>query len=281
MIRFAAAVLVLALTPAALFAAEGTFDRTLHVNGTATLKVSTGAGYIHITPGPDGSIHITGHIHASGGWFGPSAEKRAQQVAGDPPITQKGNSIEVGQHTRYDDVAIDYVITAPRGTSVNASSDAGNLNISNLDAPLTATASSGDIDASDLTGSVALNTGSGNITALMNHAQQVRVGAGSGNIHLQGVTGGLYAETGSGDIEVDGEPGANWKLALASGSVTLRTGGHARFTLDALTGHGIVRYVPPLVPRGRGDDPRHVIGDVNGGGPTVHIQTGSGNIQIY
>src|SRR6185437_5611518 len=79
-LRFAAAALTLALTPAALFAAEGTFDRTLHVTGAATLNVSTGSGYIHITPGPAGSVHIIGHIHASNGLFSGSPEQRVRQI---------------------------------------------------------------------------------------------------------------------------------------------------------------------------------------------------------
>ncbi|HTU50625.1 MAG TPA: hypothetical protein VMF56_08530 [Acidobacteriaceae bacterium] len=39
---------MLALTPAALFAAEDTFDKTLIVNGPATLAIDTGSGDIRI-----------------------------------------------------------------------------------------------------------------------------------------------------------------------------------------------------------------------------------------
>lgn len=279
-LRLATAIFALAVCPAALFAAEATFDRTLPLNGPARLNIHTDAGYIHITPGPDGSIHITGHIHASNSWFGGSAEQRAREAADHPPIEQTGNSIEVGHNTHYRDVAIDYVITAPRGTAVEASSGSGNINVSNLGAPLTAKVDSGNIDANDLAGQVALTSGSGDIRAMMNHADTVRVGTGSGSIRLWGVTGSLYAETGSGNVEVDGQPGAGWKLALASGSVTINTGGHARFTLDALTGSGNIRSDLPLVPRDN-SNPHHVIGDIYGGGPTVHIQTGSGNIWIH
>jgi hypothetical protein len=279
-LRFAAAILVLALTPAALFAAEGSFDKTLQVNGTATLKVSTGSGYIHITPGPDGSVHIIGHVHSSNGWFSGSPEENVRRVTSNPPIVQNGSNIEVGQHVHFENVSIDYVITAPRGTTVQASSGSGDLNISNLGAPLTARTGSGTIEANDLTGDVALNAGSGDIRAMMYHPSYVRVGTGSGNIHLTGVTGSLYAEAGSGDIEIGGQPGSDWKVITGSGSVTLNTGGNARFALDATTGSGYIHSDSPLVTHGS-SDPHHVTGDINGGGPTVRIGTGSGNVTIH
>lgn len=278
-LRFAAAILALALTPTALFAAEATFDRTLHITGPATLNVSTDAGYIHITPGPDGSIHILGHIHASSSFFSGSAEQRANQVADHPPVTQNGVNIEIGKNTHYSNVAIDYVITAPRGTTVDATSGAGEINVSNLYAPLSAKVNAGNIYANELTGNVALTSGSGNIAAMMHGAQQIKISTGNGNIQLTNVTGSLYAETGSGDLTVQGQPSANWKLALDSGAVTVNVPAQARFSLDALTGHGNVQSTLPIVPRGA-SDPQHTVGDVNGGGPTIHIQTGSGNVRI-
>ena len=279
-LRFAAAILALALTPAALFAAEGTFDKTLHVSGAATLKISTGSGYIHITPGPDGSVHIIGHVHSSNGWFSGSPEEAVHRVTSNPPIEQNGNSIEVGQHTHYQNTSIDYVVTAPRGTSIDAGTGSGDINISNLDAPLRASTGSGTIEANDLTGDVVLNTGSGDIRAMMNHDQHVRAETGSGNIHLTGATGGLYAETGSGDIEVAGAPGSEWKITTGSGSVTLNTGS-SRYALDASTGSGDVQSGPPLTVHGSVNR-HHVIGDINGsGGPTVRVETGSGDVRIH
>ena len=279
-LRWAAAALALALTPAALFAAEGTFDKTLNVSGTANLNVSTGSGYIHITPGPAGSIHIVGHVHSSMGWLSGSSDENVRRVTDNPPIVQNGNDIEVGQHTHFENVSIDYVITAPRGTNVEANSGSGDLNISNLGGPLKAGTGSGTIEANDLTGNVTLSAGSGDIRAMMNGANYVKAETGSGTIRLQGVTGGLYAETGSGDIDVSGQPGSGWKLETGSGSVTLNTGGNAHFTLDASTGSGDVRSDPPISTHGSLER-HHVTGDVNGGGPIVRVETGSGDVRIH
>ena len=275
-----AAILALALTPAALFAAEGTFDKTLSVNGAATVNVNTGSGYIHITPGSDGSVHIIGHVHSSHGWLGGSPEEAVRKITDNPPINQSGNIIDIGQHTHFENVSIDYVITAPRGTTVDAGSGSGDIDVSNLGAPLKAGTGSGDIEVNDLTGDVALSTGSGDIRAMMNQAHYVKAETGSGSIHLTGVSGGLYAETGSGDIEVGGQPGDGWKLETGSGSVTLNTGSSAHFSLDASTGSGEVHSDPPLTTHGSFER-HHVMGDINGGGPTVRVETGSGDIRIH
>ena len=69
--RKAAAGILVAMTmylPAA-FAAEKSFDRTLTVNGPVTLHVSTGSGYIHVSPGSDNQVHIVGHVKSSNSWW--------------------------------------------------------------------------------------------------------------------------------------------------------------------------------------------------------------------
>jgi hypothetical protein len=273
------ALTVLALSPAALFAAEGTFDKTLTVNGPTALTIDTGSGYIHITPGPAGSVHIVGHVHSSKGLSSGSPEENVRQVTDNPPIVQNGNNVEVGMHTHYNNVSIDYVVTAPRGTSVNADSGSGDLNITGLNAPLKASTGSGDIYAKDLTGDVTLSTGSGEIRAGMSGSHSTKAETGSGTIQLEGVTGGLDAKTGSGDIAISGQPSDNWKLETGSGSVTLNTG-HSAYNLDFSTGSGDVHSDPPLTIHGTLNH-HHVTGEINGGGPIVRVNTGSGDIRIH
>ena len=132
-----------------------------------------------------------------------------------------------------------------------------------------------------VTGSVQMTvgTGSGDIRAEMHAAPDVKAQTGSGSISLKGVNGGLYAETGSGDIDIEGQPATNWKLETGSGSVTLDTGGRAKFSLDATTGSGSVHSDPPITTHGSLER-HHVTGDIGGGGPTVRIETGSGDVRI-
>jgi DUF4097 and DUF4098 domain-containing protein YvlB len=274
------AMAALAVSPAWMLAADGTFDKTLHVNGTPTLSIATGSGYIHVSPSSGNEVHIIGHVHANRGLDFGSADDRVKEVVSNPPIEQDGNEITVGKHTNYHNVSIDYDITTPRGTNLEASSGSGDLRVSDLGGSLKANTGSGSIEANGLSGQVTLGTGSGDIRADMHSAPDVKAETGSGTIRLRGVNGGLYAETGSGDIEVDGQPGSNWKVQTGSGTVTLNTGGGAKFSLDATTGSGTVHSDPPITTHGSLER-HHIMGDINGGGPTVRVETGSGDIRIH
>lgn len=271
---------IIALVPAAALAADGTFDKTLHVSGQVMLSVSTGSGYVHVNPGSGTEVHIIGHVHANGWGFGASADDRVKQAVNNPPIDQTGNIITIGRHQDWmRNISIDYDVTAPKGTELQASSGSGDLRLQDLGGPLKANTGSGSIEASGFSGRVALETGSGDIRAELQSANDVKATTGSGSIHLQGVEGSLFAETGSGDIEIGGHPTSNWKLETGSGSVTLTVGG-AHFTLDASTGSGSVHSDPPISMHGS-IEKHHVQGDINGGGPTVRVETGSGDIRIH
>jgi DUF4097 and DUF4098 domain-containing protein YvlB len=129
-----------------------------------------------------------------------------------------------------------------------------------------------------LHGSFTVNTGSGNIYAEQIGQGDVKANTGSGTIELKDVKGGLRAETGSGNIKVDGTPAEDWKLQTGSGSVQF-TPGNTAFTLDASTGSGSVHTDRDMVVQGSFDK-HHITGKFNGGGPTVRISTGSGDIRV-
>jgi|HubBroStandDraft_5_1064220.scaffolds.fasta_scaffold10555_5 DUF4097 and DUF4098 domain-containing protein YvlB len=275
------AVTVLLLAPAALLAADGTFEKTLQTNGAVTLNVNTGAGYIHVTPGSDSNVHIIGHVHAAklNSWIDSgSPEERVREVVSNPPIEQSGNNINIGKHTDYKNISIDYEVTTPKGTDLTATSGSGDIRVADLNGPARLNTGSGSIDASGLSGRTSLETGSGDIRAQMQSSTSVKAQTGSGTIRLKNVQGELYAETGSGDMEIQGQPTSNWRLQTGSGSVTLNTG-NSRFSLDAQTGSGSVHSDPPITTHGSFER-HHITGDVNGGGPTVRVETGSGDIRI-
>lgn len=293
--------LLLALTlglTAACFAAESTFERTLSVNGPVTLQVSTASGYIHVSPGADNQVHVTGHVRAANSWFGNSQDDAAKIVAA-PPIAQAGNIIRIeGSHDdeAFHHVSVDYEITAPPNTLLTASSLSGDIQLSGLKGTVKARttsgsiradglgagsklqAASGTIVADNLGGSAILQTGSGDIRAQFSAAGDVTAGTGSGSIHLSNVRGAAKVETGSGNLDVSGQPTSAWKLETGSGSITLGVG-NAPFTLDAETGSGTVQSAFPIAAQGSLSK-HHIVGTVNGGGPTIKAETGSGNIRI-
>ncbi len=282
--KFVCAALLLSgllVAPSIASASEATFNRTLTVSGNVNLSVSTGSGYVHISPGSDNQIHIVGHVKSSNGWFGGSSDDRVKQIADNPPIQQSGNDVHIGKTDNNDwfrNISIDYEITTPRGSNVNAGSGSGDLQISGVAGGLKASTGSGSIDAHGIGGAVALDTGSGDIKADLNSPSSTKAQTGSGTIRINGVVGGLKAGTGSGDIEIQGQPTSDWKLETGSGSVTLGVG-NAHFSLDASTGSGTVHSDPPISTHGSLEK-HHIMGDINGGGPTVRVETGSGDIRI-
>ena len=90
------------------------FDRTLTVNGPVTLHVSTGSGYIHVSPGSDSQVHIVGHVKSSNSWWGGSSDDAVSKVASNPPINQAGNIIRVGETAAMTSCAMSRSITRSR-----------------------------------------------------------------------------------------------------------------------------------------------------------------------
>ena len=68
---------------------EGSFDRTLAVNGAVDLNVETGSGRIEVRPGDTSSVRIHGVIRAHDDFFG-SDEARIHDIETNPPISQTG-----------------------------------------------------------------------------------------------------------------------------------------------------------------------------------------------
>ena len=269
-----AAALAIAALPA--LAAEATFERNLQVSGHVELTVNTGSGSIHITRGSAGQIHIFGKVRS--GWG--SSEDRVKQIAANPPIEQTGNIVRIGgHHENYHNISIDYEIQAPEDTLLEAGSGSGDIKVEGAGQSAKLSTGSGSIRATGLRGGFSLDTGSGDIYAEQTGDGDIKAQTGSGSIELRNIRGGLRAGTGSGDIRVGGAPTAPWKLETGSGSVELWPSS-APLTLDASTGSGSVHTDHDMVTQGS-NDRHHVTGKLNGGGPTVRIETGSGDIRIH
>lgn len=275
----------LSLSTATAFAADHSFDRTLTVSSSPAVTVFTGSGAIHLHPGSDSQIHISAQVRAEKNLFSSvsDTESRMQQIASNPPIRQAGNDITIGErgnNSLYRNISIEYDITLPRGSAINANTGSGEISILDVGNYVKAETGSGSVQAHGLHGHVSLETGSGGITLdEAGGGDETRVQTGSGSIHASGITGALQASTGSGGITVGGNPTADWRLQTGSGSIQLELGSSAKFTLNASTGSGGIHIEQPILMQGSLNR-QHVTGSVNGGGPTLRAETGSGSIQI-
>jgi len=273
-----ACALLLALGTLPALAAEATFERTLSVSGTVTLHISTGSGYIHIKPGSDNQVHIFGRVK-SNGFEG--REERVREIAANPPIEQTGSILRVGSHLEnLHNISIDYEIQAPAKTYLEASSGSGDVTDDGVGVNARLNTGSGTIHATGLSESFTVETGSGDIYAEQTGSGDVKANTGSGTIELKNISGGLKAQTGSGDIKLSGQPKSDWRVQTGSGSVELWPD-KSSFTLDASTGSGDIKTDREMLVQGSIESHHHITGKINGGGPMVRVETGSGDIRVH
>jgi DUF4097 and DUF4098 domain-containing protein YvlB len=287
------------LLPALVYASsEGHFDRTLQVSGAVSLDVTTGSGDITVKTGSSNQVVVHGTIHSNNWFF--SNDNAVHQVESNPPIQQSGNSIRIGYNLPDDvkrHIAIEYEITVPASTAVEAHSGSGNLDVTGVSSGVQAQTGSGDIHLRDIGGQVHVQTGSGNIraenVAAPFHAQtgsgdieasltgsgDVDTHTGSGTIHVHGINGGVQAHTGSGDIETAGNVSGPWQLHSGSGNIRLAVGSNAGFNLDLHTSSGSIHSELPIAVQGSMGN-HQLKGTVHGGGPTVEVSTSSGDVEI-
>lgn len=271
---------MLGLTTVAL--ADSTFDRTLNVSPQSDLYVSTGSGNIHVIPGSGNQIHIIGHVHAGWSAFG-DVSSRIQHIVDNPPITQAGNSVKIGEFggSIFNNISIDYDISVPNDVAMNLHSGSGDIQVDHVGRFLSASSGSGNVRAHGLHGSTELDSGSGDIELEEDAPGDVKAKTGSGNIQVHGFNGAFIAKTGSGDITADGHLQGASTISTGSGDVKLHLTPDSRFTLEASTGSGDIRMHLAGVSATNSDSSRHhVTMSVNGGGPPLEIRTGSGDIEI-
>lgn len=252
------------------------FERTLRASAATDVYVATGSGRIHISPGSDSELHIKAHIHA--GWnAGGDIEDRMRQIAANPPITQSGKDIRIGEVTDrrlYNNITIDYEISAPKGVALDLRSGSGDVEVDNVGRFLKAETGSGSIRAHGIAGPSDLHSGSGDVELQQQTAGEVHAATGSGSIRINGLNGALTARTGSGDIEANGAITGPSHLQSGSGSIRAHVGRDSHLTVDATTGSGSIRIA------GNSSDHHHLSAPINGGGSQLDARTGSGDIEI-
>lgn len=278
----------------------GTFDRSFQVNGPVDLEVLSRSGDITIRNGAAGTVSIHGKINLGNSWFSGDRRSDVQAIQNNPPVRQNGNSIRV-DYINYNNISIDYEITVPDDTSVRSHTGSGDQDIEGLRGRVELESGSGDLKLARLTGEMRFQTGSGNVRGheLSGPARakagsgdidieetgegDIDIRTGSGNITVKGINGGFHAEAGSGDIRGDGSPKNLWTVRTGSGNVTLRVPQDAAFDVDVSSSSGSVTLGHPVqtTVQGRVQESRKsVVGKVRGGGPTISVHTGSGDVQV-
>jgi DUF4097 and DUF4098 domain-containing protein YvlB len=291
---------LLASTFAAASTPQGHFEKTFQVSGPVNLEVQTRSGDVIVRSGASGSVSIRAKIYVGDHWLFGSRHTDVSDIEQHPPLRQDGNNIHIDNLT-VRDISVDYEITVPVDTTIRAHSGSGNQTIEGTHGNADVQTGSGDLRLLGLTGEIRLQTGSGNVRA-REIAGPVRGGAGSGDIEVQeigsgdidlrtgsgnvsvrGIQGALRAETGSGDITAEGKQEGAWEIRTGSGNVHVRLPANAAFDADISTSSGTLDVNAPvtMTVQGRVQETRkQIVGKVRGGGPSLTLRTGSGDIHI-
>jgi DUF4097 and DUF4098 domain-containing protein YvlB len=278
----------------------GTFDRSFQVSGPVELEVLTRSGDINVRPGASGSVTIHAKIHAGNSWFSGDHKAEVQELQSNPPLRQNGNSIRI-DYVNLNNISIDYDITVPENTAIRAHTGSGDQTVEGLKGTIDLESGSGDLQLARLTGDMRFHTGSGNVKGReLSGPAKIKAGSGdieleetgvgdvdirtgSGNITVNGINGGFHAEAGSGDIQGKGLPKNMWSVRTGSGNVLLNVPSDAAFDVDISSSSGSVTLGHPVTTtiQGRVQESRKsVVGRVRGGGPTISVHTGSGDVAV-
>jgi hypothetical protein len=240
-----AIIVSLACVPAVAEAqrAEGSFQRTLTVNGPVSVDVVSGSGRIDVRAGSAGRVEVSAKIQASDsrGWRGTtlSPEERVRRIEANPPIEQTGSTVRIG-HIADEDlrngVSITYTLTVPAATTLNARTGSGAIHVEGVDGRVEASTGSGSLTLMNIGGGVRASTGSGHVTA-DGVRGSFHATSGSGRIQGNGVSGAITATTGSGSIDVAQTGPGNVEISTGSGSVRARG---VRGMLEATSSSGTV-----------------------------------------
>jgi DUF4097 and DUF4098 domain-containing protein YvlB len=158
----------------------------------------------------------------------------------------------------------------------------------------------GDISADSVSGDLRLDSGDGNLSAHQ-LSGRIRLHTGDGNMDASSLDGSLDADTGDGHLNVDGRfdglslksgdgsivvsvaqgshPIGSWEVTTGDGSITVRLPATFAATLEAHTGDGHISLDFPIEVAGSLSG-SNIHGQMNGGGPTITLRSGDGNIHV-
>lgn len=163
----------------------------------------------------------------------------------------------------------------------------GSIRVTKTDGDLRAETAGGNIDAGDIGGTAILETAGGSIR-LSSARGTVHAETAGGSIHLGRVSGGIHAETAAGGITAEFvNKVADSTLETSVGDITVYLPSNLacsiRAAIEMAAGHRIRSDFPELKITTTGDygpQEQRASGSLNGGGPTLRLQTNMGDIQI-
>ena len=208
---------------------DQTVERTFTVDGMPRLRVQNVSGETAIRIGEAGQVRVVARKRVKGG----SADRAKRLLENvEVRIEQRGNDIFVEPHLyeqerswldlfRGKRFRVDFEITVPRETAVNAQTVSGDLDLNGTRGPARVESVSGDVNIADVQGPMRIKSVSGDVQCT-DYVGSVDGSSVSGDVDIRGRVHACELHTVSGDISVDLEPevgGRESRLKTISGDV--------------------------------------------------------------
>lgn len=297
--------------PMALISAyqEDSFQTTLDVSGPIKLIVDTGRGDIRVTHGQDDKVFVSSRFIVRAP-DEEDARELADRIKEDPPIEIEGNTIKLGDLSKYKNgfgvfgwffntsISMSFDVQVPYDTEAELDSGSGDQTVSGIRGPVSVDAGSGDVEINGIEKEAVADTSSGHIKVtgaakvdadagsghvmLSEISGDAKIDVGSGDVSLENIGGDIQVDTGSGDIKIDSAlgRGIQWRLDTGSGDVLLMLPADARFVIAAETSSGEIEVDFPLTVSGklRKRELRGAVGESPEA--EIRVETSSGDIKI-
>lgn len=210
---------------------DQTIEKTFKVDGMPRLRVQNVSGETAIRVGEPGQVKVVARKRVKGG----SADRAKRLLENvEVRIEQKGNDIFVEPHLyeqerswvdlfRGKRFRVDFEITVPRETAVNAQTVSGDLDLNGTRGPARMESVSGDVNIADVQGPMRIKSVSGDVQCT-DYVGSVEGSSVSGDVEIHGRVRACELHSVSGDISVDLEPevgGRESRLKTISGDVEL------------------------------------------------------------
>jgi hypothetical protein len=256
-VRHLALVLLLAVFPISARADE--WSHSYPVTGKPEVAVDANDGDVEVLVGSSQQVDVRVITH---GW----------KIQDDVQVTgnQSGNHVEIKLHKISHacfGVCIQSIrveVRVPRESDLNIHTDDGNVRVDSVRGNLQFETGDGDVRLRDVEGSLHADT----------H---------DGNVDVNGRFDVLNLHTGDGNIDAEvnaaSAPQPGWLLRSGDGNIRLRLPDNLGADLDAHSGDGEVQVGFPIPASSSGSE-NSVRGRINGGGISIELRTGDGDIKV-
>lgn len=273
------------------------------------LSLSTQGGNIEVIEGKSDTVTVRAKLV----FRRADSEEEADEIMEDLDLTieqtdegVRATSKRLSQTSRWfgwgrsNQVSVHFYATVPAQYNVDARTSGGDIEVSDLTGEVRARTSGGNIAVGHIRGAVDLGTSGGNIDVA--HAVgAVDAHTSGGNIRVDDAEGSVKASTSGGDVHIGrvvgvlrattsgGNVSARLQGPLQEDAVLSTSGGHVTawveddigFRLDASTSGGRVRADGVTIKIEAGGVGRNkLVGEVNGGGPTLKLRSSGGNVKV-